>query len=70
MRSQREELVELPPMPAAPVPAQIMSSQQGAPGSSQSQGLFGPSIAMSQPVSGIFGDRKKAKKNKRKSGFR
>ncbi|KIL85672.1 hypothetical protein FAVG1_11167 [Fusarium avenaceum] len=72
MRSQREEPVELPlmPMPVAPAPAQIMSSQQGVPGSSQTQGLFGPSIAMSQPVSGIFGDRKKAKKNKRKSGFR
>ncbi|KAF5672431.1 rna polymerase i-specific transcription-initiation factor rrn6 [Fusarium heterosporum] len=70
MRSQREERAELPPMPASPAPAQIMSSQQGGPGSSQSQGFFGPSFAMSQPVSGIFGDRKKAKKNKRKSGFR
>ncbi|KAF9771945.1 hypothetical protein IL306_010414 [Fusarium sp. DS 682] len=70
MRPQREEPNTLPPMPAAPTPAQIMSSQQGIPSSSQSQGLFGPSFAMSQPVSGIFGDRKKAKKNKRKSGFR
>ncbi|KAF4336360.1 rna polymerase i-specific transcription-initiation factor rrn6 [Fusarium beomiforme] len=67
MRPQREEPNTLPPMPAAPTPAQIMSSQQGIPSSSQSQGLFGPSFAMSQPVSGIFGDRKKAKKNKRKN---
>ncbi|CAG7558465.1 unnamed protein product [Fusarium equiseti] len=70
MLPQREDPTELPPMPAAPTPAQFMSSQQGAPSSSQSQGIFGPSIAMSQPVSGIFGDRKKNKKPKRKSGFR
>ncbi|KAJ4261574.1 hypothetical protein NW762_007005 [Fusarium torreyae] len=70
MRPQREEPTDLPPLPAAPAPAQIMSSQQGVPGSSQSQGLLGPSFTMSQPVSGIFGDRKKAKKAKRKSGFR
>lgn len=70
MRPLREDPTDLPPMPAAPTPAQFMSSQQGMPSSSQSQGIFGPSIAMSQPVSGIFGDRKKAKKPKRKSGFR
>ncbi|KAL6920377.1 hypothetical protein FSST1_004403 [Fusarium sambucinum] len=70
MRPQREDPAELPPMPAPPTPAQFMSSQQGMPSSSQSQGMFGPAIAMSQPVSGIFGDRKKAKKPKRKSGFR
>ncbi|GKU17398.1 rna polymerase i-specific transcription-initiation factor rrn6 [Fusarium langsethiae] len=70
MRPQREDPVELPPMPAPPTPAQFLSSQQGMPTSSQSQGMFGPSIAMSQPVSGIFGDRKKAKKPKRKSEFR
>jgi RNA polymerase I-specific transcription initiation factor RRN6 len=70
MRPHREDPAELPPMPAAPMPAQFMSSQQGMPSSSQSQGFFGPSIAMSQPVPGNFGDRKKAKKPKRKSGFR
>lgn len=69
MRPRREEAMALPPISVAPTP-QTMSSQQGIPSSSQSQGLFGPSFAMSQPVSGIFGDRKKAKKNKRKSGFR
>ncbi|ENH72538.1 hypothetical protein FOC1_g10013195 [Fusarium oxysporum f. sp. cubense race 1] len=69
MRPRREEPMALPPISVAPTP-QTMSSQQGIPSSSQSQGLFGPSFAMSQPVSGIFGDRKKAKKNKRKSGFR
>ncbi|KAF4450737.1 rna polymerase i-specific transcription-initiation factor rrn6 [Fusarium austroafricanum] len=70
MRPPREEPMELPPILAAPTPAQIMSSQQGVPSSSQSQPFLGPSFAMSQPVSGIFGDRKKTKKNKRKSGFR
>lgn len=50
-----------------PPPVQIMSSQQGAPSSSQA---FGPSVTMSQPVAGAFGDRKKSKKAKRKSGFR
>ncbi|KAI5458102.1 RNA polymerase I-specific transcription-initiation factor-domain-containing protein [Mariannaea sp. PMI_226] len=58
------------PVRAPAVPMQIMSSQQQRiPGSSQSQGL-GPSVAMSQPMPGVFGDRKKAKKPKRKSGFR
>ncbi|QUC17082.1 uncharacterized protein UV8b_01323 [Ustilaginoidea virens] len=52
-------------------PTQILSSQQGiAQGSSQSQGFAGPSMTMSQPVSGAFGDRKKVKKGRRKSGFR
>ncbi|KAF4990489.1 hypothetical protein FDECE_14354 [Fusarium decemcellulare] len=69
VRSQRDEVTELPALPAPP-PAQFMSSQQRVPESSQSQGLFGPSFAMSQPVSGVFGDRKKVKKGKRKSGFR
>ncbi|KAG6167360.1 hypothetical protein E4U51_002952 [Claviceps purpurea] len=49
---------------------QIMSSQQAVPGSSQSFVVAGPSVAMSQPVSGVFGDRKVVKKGKRKSGFR
>lgn len=49
---------------------QIMSSQQAGPGSSQSFMVAGPSVAMSQPVSGVFGDRKVVKKGKRKSGFR
>ncbi|CCE32813.1 uncharacterized protein CPUR_06678 [Claviceps purpurea 20.1] len=49
---------------------QIMSSQQAVPGSSQSFMVAGPSVAMSQPVSGVFGDRKVVKKGKRKSGFR
>ncbi|KAG6010988.1 hypothetical protein E4U21_000015 [Claviceps maximensis] len=51
-------------------PMQIMSSQLAAPEPSQSFGIAGPSVTMSQPVSGAFGDRKKVKKNKRKSGFR
>jgi hypothetical protein len=39
--------------------------------SSQSQGGFGPTVTMSQPIAGAFGDRKKAKKTaKKKSGFR
>jgi RNA polymerase I-specific transcription initiation factor RRN6 len=50
---------------AMPAPTQIMSSQQ-PPTSSQT----GPPIAMSQPAPGAFGDRKKAKKAKKKSGFR
>lgn len=53
-----------------PPPVQAMSSQQRMPDSSQSFGMPGPSVTMSQPVSGAFGDRKKAKKAKRKSGFR
>ncbi|KAK2592744.1 hypothetical protein QQS21_009548 [Conoideocrella luteorostrata] len=51
-------------------PMQVMSSQQGGLDSSQSFGFAGPSVTMSQPVSGAFGDRKKVKKGKRKSGFR
>lgn len=51
-------------------PAQIMSSQAGGPVSSQSQGPFFSQVAMSQPVAGAFGDRKKAKKSKKRSGFR
>lgn len=54
-------------LPPRRPPAQIMSSQQGAPESSQTQG---PWITMSQPVAGTFGDRKKTKRAKRKSGFR
>lgn len=60
--------IEEPP-PTQPVPMQTVSSQ-AMPRSSQSQGVLGPSFAMSQPVSGVFGDRKKVKKGKRKSGFR
>lgn len=47
-------------------PAHALSSQL-APPSSQTQGV---PVTMSQPVSGAFGDRKKVKKGKRKSGFR
>ncbi|PNY27960.1 Uncharacterized protein TCAP_02105 [Tolypocladium capitatum] len=57
-------------LPMRPPPVQAMSSQQAVPDSSQMQGPFGPSVTMSQPVPGIFGDRKKVKKGKRKSGFR
>ncbi|KND94169.1 hypothetical protein TOPH_00866 [Tolypocladium ophioglossoides CBS 100239] len=57
-------------LPMRPPPMQAMSSQQAAPDSSQTQGPFGPSVTMSQPVPGMFGDRKKTKKGKRKSGFR
>ena len=46
---------------------QIQSSQQIEPESSQ---VRGPAVTMSQPAPGMFGDRKKKKKNKRKSGFR
>ena len=45
--------------------AQTMSSQQ-MPSSSQSA----VPITMSQPVLGVYGDRRKAKKAKKKSGFR
>ncbi|KAM6530769.1 hypothetical protein FSOLCH5_000264 [Fusarium solani] len=68
VRPPADEGTSLPSLPAQPV--QIMSSQQRAPESSQSQGLLGPAFTMSQPVSGVFGDRKKVKKGKRKSGFR
>ncbi|KAG5977266.1 hypothetical protein E4U55_006936 [Claviceps digitariae] len=51
-------------------PMQAMSSQLAVPEPSQSLGIAGPSVTMSQPVSGAFGDRKKVKKSKRKSGFR
>ncbi|EFY84520.1 hypothetical protein MAC_09431 [Metarhizium acridum CQMa 102] len=57
-------------MDMRPPPVQAMSSQQRIPDSSQSFGVSGPSVTMSQPVSGAFGDRKKVKKGKRKSGFR
>ncbi|KAF7544354.1 hypothetical protein G7Z17_g10008 [Cylindrodendrum hubeiense] len=67
---RKDDATELPSQPA-PAPAmQIMSSQQRVPESSQSMGLAGPSVTMSQPVAGLFGDRKKVKKAKRKSGFR
>lgn len=56
-------------LPTQPVPMHVMSSQAVV-HSSQSQGFGGPSVAMSQPVAGVFGDRKKVKKGKRKSGFR
>ncbi|KAJ4173152.1 hypothetical protein NW754_012161 [Fusarium falciforme] len=68
VRPPADEGTSLPALPAQPV--QIMSSQQRVPESSQSQGLLGPAFTMSQPVSGVFGDRKKVKKGKRKSGFR
>ncbi|KHN98218.1 RNA polymerase I-specific transcription initiation factor RRN6-like protein [Metarhizium album ARSEF 1941] len=53
-----------------PPPVQAMSSQQRIPDSSPSIGIMGPSVTMSQPVSGVFGDRKRVKKGKRRSGFR
>ncbi|KJZ77094.1 hypothetical protein HIM_03415 [Hirsutella minnesotensis 3608] len=62
--SQREAVLPIRPPAAA---TQILSSQQVVPESSQSQA---PWVTMSQPVSGAFGDRKKGKKGKRKSGFR
>ncbi|KAK7423920.1 hypothetical protein QQX98_000792 [Neonectria punicea] len=65
---------QVPALPKQPrqVPAihQALSSQQRVPESSQSMSFPGPSVTMSQPVPGMFGDRKKAKKAKRKSGFR
>ncbi|POR38068.1 Uncharacterized protein TPAR_01715 [Tolypocladium paradoxum] len=57
-------------LPMRPPPVQAMSSQQAVADSSQTQGPLGPSVTMSQPVPGVFGDRKKVKKEKRKSGFR
>jgi RNA polymerase I-specific transcription initiation factor RRN6 len=63
---QHQDSLNVPIRPAAPMMGQIMSSQ-AMPGSSQSQGP--PQVTMSQPVSGAFGERKKAKK-KKKSGFR
>ena len=55
------------PTPAA----HAMSSQLAMPESSQTQAPPGPSVTMSQPVAGLFGDRKKKmKREKRKSGFR
>ncbi|KAH7133312.1 RNA polymerase I-specific transcription initiation factor RRN6-like protein [Dactylonectria estremocensis] len=65
---RKDDAVDLPSQ-AAPAPAmQAMSSQQRVPESSQSMG--GPSYIMSQPVPGLFGDRKKVKKPKKRSGFR
>ncbi|ODA82537.1 hypothetical protein RJ55_01044 [Drechmeria coniospora] len=57
-------------LPRMPPPGYAMSSQQAMPESSQTQREAGPSVTMSQPVSGLFGDRKKVKKSRRKSGFR
>jgi RNA polymerase I-specific transcription initiation factor RRN6 len=63
----RQGLPDINPMsPMRPPPVQVMSSQ-AAPDATQTQV---PTVTMSQPVSGMFGDRKKAKKGKRKSGFR
>lgn len=60
----RQGLPEINPMaPMRPQPMQIMSSQ-AAPTATQTQV---PIMAMSQPVPGMFGDRKK--KKKRKIGF-
>lgn len=54
---------------SSPQPAQ--SSQTQANTQTQSQiPAIGSLVTMSQPVVGAFGDRKKAKKVKRKSGFR
>ncbi|EHK16012.1 uncharacterized protein TRIVIDRAFT_39243 [Trichoderma virens Gv29-8] len=61
----RQGLPDINPIaPVRPPPVQVMSSQ-GAPDATQQQ----PAVTMSQPVSGLFGDRKK-KKVKRKGGFR
>lgn len=61
----RQGLPEINPMaPMRPQPMQVMSSQ-AAPAATQTQV---PIMAMSQPVPGTFGDRKK--KKKKKSGFR
>ncbi|KAH8125832.1 hypothetical protein ACSS6W_005613 [Trichoderma asperelloides] len=61
----RQGLPDINPMaPMRPQPMQIMSSQ-AAPAATQTQV---PIVTMSQPVPGMFGDRKK--KKKRKSGFR
>ncbi|PHH90710.1 hypothetical protein CDD83_2864 [Cordyceps sp. RAO-2017] len=55
-------------LPMRPAPRQFMSSPQASPEPpSQAQG---PRVTMSQPVPGAFGDRKKGKKQRRKSGFR
>lgn len=56
--------------PFRPSPIKGAMSSQRFMESSQIQGVAGPSFAMSQPVAGAYGDRKKAKKAKRKSGFR
>ncbi|CAM1510440.1 Fc.00g007750.m01.CDS01 [Cosmosporella sp. VM-42] len=66
--SRNRDTGALPTQPV-PMPLHAMSSQY-IPNSSQSQGFVGPSVAMSQPMPGAFGDRKKGKKGKRKSGFR
>ncbi|KAH7320909.1 RNA polymerase I-specific transcription-initiation factor-domain-containing protein [Stachybotrys elegans] len=68
--SEMDGSSQLPvPMPVPGGPAQIMSSQ-AVPRSSQSQAPFISQVTMSQPVGGAFGDRKKVKKGKKKSGFR
>lgn len=62
----RQGLPEINPMaPMRPQPMQIMSSQ-AAPAATQTQM---PSVTMSQPVRGTFGDRQK-KKKKKTMGFR
>ena len=66
VEQHQQDSLNIPMRPVAPMMGQIMSSQ-AMPGSSQSQGP--PQVTMSQPVSGAFGERKKAKK-KKKSGFR
>lgn len=61
----QQDSVKIPMRPAPSAMGGIMTSQQ-APSSSQSQGL----LTMSQPISGQFGERRKTKKAKKKSGFR
>lgn len=68
----RQGLPDINPMssmaPTRPAPMQIMSSQ-GGPEATQTQ--VPVMTTMSQPVSGLFGDRKKVKKKqKKKLGFR
>lgn len=61
----QQEALNIPMRPAQPSMAGFMTSQQ-VPSSSQSQAP----VTMSQPMSGAFGERKKTKKTKKKSGFR
>ena len=63
--SSQKLATQQPDLPLRSEGPTIMSSQQPIPQSSQVQGL-----TMSQPASGVFGDRKKVKSKKKKSGFR
>ncbi|KAG6032107.1 hypothetical protein E4U41_007310 [Claviceps citrina] len=70
-RDQDDAVTDTQQRQRRPPPMQIMSSQQAVPDSSQSiGGGAGPSVSMTQPVSGVFGTRRMVKKGKKKSGFR